>query len=63
MNLRQNSKSQGIFGLKFIFSQVEDSNFENFLGEHAPAPLNGFRLTVELNLGLEKSANFILSAK
>ena len=40
--------SQGICGkipkvrefccLKFIFSQVEDPNFENFLGEHAPPP-------------------------
>ena len=38
--------------LKFIFSQVEDSNFENFLGEHA---LNGLGLSVKLNLGLEKS--------
>ena len=24
--------------LKFIFSQVEDPNYENFLGEHAPGP-------------------------
>ena len=35
-------ESRGIFCLKFIFNQVEDPNFENFLG-------------VELNLGLEKS--------
>ena len=41
-NLRQNSKSQGkvreFCCLKFIFSQVEDPNFEKFLGEHAPRP-------------------------
>ena len=41
--------------LKFIFSQVEDPNFENFLGSISPDPLNGRGLTVELNLGLEKS--------
>ena len=28
-----------------------------------PDPLNGARLTVELNLGLEKSGNFIMSGK
>ena len=50
-SLRQNSgKSQGICCLKYIFSQVEDSNFKNFLGEHAPDPLNGLGITVELNL-------------
>ena len=47
-NLKETSKSQGICDkipkvrefccLKFIFSQVEDPNFENFLGEHAPRP-------------------------
>ena len=31
-------KSQGILFLKFIFSQVEDPNFENFLVKHAPRP-------------------------
>ena len=31
-------ENQGIFCLKFIFSQVEDPNFETFLGEHAPRP-------------------------
>ena len=36
--------------MKFIFSQVEDPNFEK-------TPLNGLGLTVELNLGLEKSRN------
>ena len=41
--------------LKFIFSQVEDPDFENFLGEHAPRPLSGLGLMVKLNLGLEKS--------
>ena len=50
--------------LKFLFSQVEDPNFENFLGGPCPqTPLNGLRLTVELNLGLEKSGNFMLSGK
>ena len=24
--------------LKFIFSQIEDTKFENFLGEHTPRP-------------------------
>ena len=28
-----------------------------------PDPLNGLGLTVELNIGLEKSGNFILSGK
>ena len=59
-NLRQNSKRQGICCLKFIFSQVEDPNFKNLLGQHAP---NCLGLTVELNFGLEKSGNFILSGK
>ena len=45
--------------LKFIFSQVEDPNVENFLGKHAPQTHpNG--LTVELYLGLEI---FIFSGK
>ena len=56
---QQPGESQGKlreFGcLKFIFSQVEDPNFENFLGKFAPDPLNGLGLTVEFNLGLEKS--------
>ena len=47
--------------LELIFSQVEDPKFENFLGENAPDPLNGLGLMIELNLGLEKSGNFILS--
>ena len=71
-NLKETSKSQGIcpqiqgicdritkvrefLCLKFIFSQVEDPNLENFL--------NGLRFTVQLNLGLEKSGNFILFGK
>ena len=66
-NLQKNSKSlrkvREFCCLKFSFSQVEDPNFEDFLGEHATSPLNGPRLTVELNLGLEKSGNFILSGK
>ena len=41
-NLQQNTKSQGevreFCCLKYIFSQVEDPNLENFLGEHAPRP-------------------------
>ena len=57
------SKVREFCCLKFIFSQVEDPNFENFLGEHAPDSLNGFGITVEINLGLEKSGNFILSGK
>ena len=56
-------ESQRFFGLKFIFSQVEDPNFENFWGSMSPDPLNGLGLTVEINLGLEKSGNFILSGK
>ena len=58
-NSRQNSRSQGkvreFCCLKFIFSQVKNPNFENFLGEHAPRPPYGLGLKVELNLGLEKS--------
>ena len=46
-------ESQGIFCLKFVFSQVEDPNFENFLGSMPPDPLNGLGLMVELNLCLE----------
>ena len=49
--------------LKFIFSQVEDPNFENFLGDHVPRPPKWSRTHVELNLGLEKSGNFMLSGK
>ena len=57
-------KSQGILLSEIHFpSQLEDPNFENFEGEHAPRPLNGVGLMVELNLGLEKSGNFILSGK
>ena len=41
---QKSGKSQGFCCLKFIFSQVEDPNFENF----------GLGLTVEPNLGLEK---------
>ena len=48
-NLKETSESQGIClksqgkvrefcCLKFIYSQVEDPNFENFLGELAPRP-------------------------
>ena len=50
--------------LKFIFNQVEGPNFENFLrGTCSQIPLNGFGLTVKLNLGLKKSGNFMLSGK
>ena len=66
-NLQQNSKIQGkvkeFCCLKFIFSQVEDPSFENFLGKLPQTPLNGLGPTVELNLGLEKSGNVILSGK
>ena len=47
------SKSQGICHgipkvtefccLKLIFSQVEDPNFKNYLGEHPQTPANGLR--------------------
>ena len=48
--LKVRGKSE-FFCPKFIFSQVEDSNFENFLGELMPPhPLNGLGLTGELNL-------------
>ena len=50
---QKSGKVRGFCCLKFIFSQVEDPNFENF----------GLGLTVEPNLGLEKSGNFILSGK
>ena len=60
-------KSQGIWDripkvrefccLKFIFSQVEDPIFENFLGSVPQTPLNGLEHTLELNFGLEKSEN------
>ena len=73
-NLKDTSESQGICDripkvrefccLKFIFSQVQYPNFENISGGACPhTPLNGLRLTVELNLGLEMSENFILSGK
>ena len=45
------------------FSQFEDPNFENFLGQHAPRPPNGFRLTADFNLSLEKSGNSIPSGE
>ena len=42
--------------MEFIFNQSEDSNFENFLGEHAPTyPVNGLGFRVEVNLTLVKS--------
>ena len=72
-NLKETFESQGICDripkvrefccLKFVFSQVEDPNFEKFLWEHSPDPLNGLGLTAELNLGLEKSGNCIISGK
>ena len=52
-NLKETSESQGICdkipkvrefcGLTFIFSQFENPNFENFLGEHDPRPPKWFR--------------------
>ena len=42
-----------VASLKFVFSQVEDPNFEKFWRACPQTPLNG--LTVELYLGLEKS--------
>ena len=54
---QKSGKVREFFCLKFIFSQVEDLNFDNFM--------KGLRLTVELNPGLEKSGTvfFILSEK
>ena len=50
--------------LKFIFSQVQDPNFEIFCGEPCPQiHLDGLGLTVELNLSPEKPESFILSGK
>ena len=48
----QNSPNQGkvreFRWVKFIFSQFEDSNFENFLGEHGLMDtVNGLLLIVE----------------
>ena len=64
-NLKETPESHGICDripkvrevccLKFIFSQVEGPNFENFLREHAPRPLNSLGITAKLHLGLEKS--------
>ena len=58
-NLLQNYKSQEKVRefrcLKFVFSQVEDPNFEIFWRSMPPDPLNGLGLRVEFNLGLEKS--------
>ena len=48
--------------MKFIVSQFEDLNFENFLREHAPVPsVNGLGLTVEFKTGkvVEKSGNLV----
>ena len=42
--------------MKFIFSQLEDLNFETFLGEHAPTlSENDIGFTIEFNPSLEKS--------
>ena len=68
-NLRQNSTSQGkvkeFCCLKFIFSQVEDPNFETFLGEHAKwSQTHGRAYTgLEKSGKKGKSGNFILSGK
>ena len=35
---QKSGKVREFYCLKFIFRQVEDLNFENFLGEHAPNP-------------------------
>ena len=57
-NSPKSGKSLRIFHAKFIFSQFEDHNSENVLGEHTPKhPVNSLRLTVVLNLILEKSGN------
>ena len=50
--------------LKFIFSQAEAREKVLIFKIFCPqTPLNGLGLSVELNLGLEKSGNFILSGK
>ena len=41
--------------MKFIFSQSEHPNFENFLGSIPPDPINSLRQTQEFNRSLEKS--------
>ena len=61
--VRETRKVREVCCQKFIFNPVEGPNFENLLGSITPDPLNGFGLTVELNPGLGKSGNFILSGK
>ena len=41
--------------VELIFSQSEHPNFENFLWEHAPDPLNSLGHTQEFNRSREKS--------
>ena len=44
--------------MKFIFGQLEDPNFENFLWEYAPtSPVSGLGVTVDFTLSLEESWN------
>ena len=64
-NLRQNSKSQGkvreFCCPKFISAKLKILILKIFWGSMPPDTLNGLGITVELNLGLEKLGNFILS--
>ena len=71
-NLKETSESQGICDRipkvrEFIFSQIEDPNFENFLGEHAPDPPKWSRTHSRAQSCYgkvrKKSGNFILSGK
>ena len=57
-------QKSGIFVVLNSFSaKLKILILKIFWGSMPPDPLNGLRITVELNLGLEKSGNFILSGK
>ena len=70
-NLKETSESQGTkkvreFMTEFQNSQpmqVENPNFQLFWGACPKNLLNALGLMKELNFGLEKSRNFILSGK
>ena len=49
--------------ISFQPMQVENPDFELFWGTCPKNLLNGLGLMTELNFGLEKSGNFILSGK
>ena len=56
----QNSGNFVVFN-SFQPMQVENTNFELFWGAYPKNLLNDLELMNELNFGLEKSGNFILS--